>query len=447
MSMKKCLFLGMMLSLGFSTWCFGQLENIIVEIYYISDQYDATDTTCGHLEEGSVTYRIYADLVKGSKVTKIYGDKNHRLKIASTEPFFNHKTEGVSFGKDLSKSRLKEDVVALDTWLTLSMPSKSHVGVQKINDADGSIIGGTNNDGGSAGISGGLLVNTDTDAGIPLTTADGLLTPHFTPSNWIDKGIVEFGTGNDSTIFGSLVSDTVFVSYDAFLGNSGAYGPTDENRVLLAQLTTKGDLSFELNLVVSDSTGKTYTYVARDSILLPDELLRSYLKYPLPCGCTDPNYLEFDKGFGCEKAGACKTPIVIGCMDPAACNYNSSANFPLDASSQVALCCYPGSCNDRDISVVCPNLSIGDPKEDLMFALFPNPAGPKVEIRTYTILHGNITCIVYDMFGRSVMEKQVSSNGQNSNTISVDVSLLSSGSYILRLLTDEYTGTQWFIKK
>ncbi|MEY4593948.1 MAG: hypothetical protein RIQ47_358, partial [Bacteroidota bacterium] len=39
-----------------------QVENVIVERYYVSDASDATDTIGGGLAAGSVTYRIYIDL-------------------------------------------------------------------------------------------------------------------------------------------------------------------------------------------------------------------------------------------------------------------------------------------------------------------------------------------------------------------------------------------------
>src|SRR3954471_93608 len=84
---------------------FAQIENVIVETYYVSDSNDATDTTGGYLEPGSTTYRIYVDLAPGNKIRKIYGDANHALKISSTESFFNNKADGQSFGKDFSKNR------------------------------------------------------------------------------------------------------------------------------------------------------------------------------------------------------------------------------------------------------------------------------------------------------------------------------------------------------
>ena len=170
--MKKILFVFLFHCLLFLNDIQAQIENVIVETYYISDSNDATDTTGGFLEEGSITYRIYVDLLPNTRLRKIYGDSLHALKFSSTENFFNNKVDGESFGKDFSKNRLGENTVALDTWLTLGqvtrIGSKTYFGVMKTIDDDGSFIGGINNDGGSAGIAGGLLINNSSAMGLPL---------------------------------------------------------------------------------------------------------------------------------------------------------------------------------------------------------------------------------------------------------------------------------------
>ena len=46
----------------------------------------------------------------------------------------------------------------------------------------------------------------------------------------------------------------------------------------------------------------------------------------LPNGCDDPLFLEYDPSVTCADATACLTLVVNGCTDPAACNYDASAN-------------------------------------------------------------------------------------------------------------------------
>jgi hypothetical protein len=139
------------LSLLFSNCVHAQLEKLIVETYYVSDESDSTDVNGGKLDSGSVTYRVYVDMLPGSTLKQIYGDTNHILKIASTAPFFNNVDRGQVFGYDIVSKRLSENTVALDTWLTLGQAAKSasekYIGVLKNQDTDSSIVGGVNNDG------------------------------------------------------------------------------------------------------------------------------------------------------------------------------------------------------------------------------------------------------------------------------------------------------------
>src|SRR5688572_9356265 len=111
----------------------GQLENVRVETYYVSDDNDAKDTIGGHLGTGS-------------KLHAVYGDERHPLVFSSTGSFFNHREEGVSFGKDFNRNRFETGTAPLDTYITLGQCSRSfsqvaYQGIVKENDTDGSIIG------------------------------------------------------------------------------------------------------------------------------------------------------------------------------------------------------------------------------------------------------------------------------------------------------------------
>ncbi|MFN5317633.1 MAG: hypothetical protein ACK5CY_02215, partial [Bacteroidia bacterium] len=192
--MKNLFFLIAILSLLPATRISAQLENIIVELYYVSDSIDATDTIGGGLTAGSKTYRIYADLSPDAKLRRLYGDANHPIRFESTANFFNNKEDGQSFGFDFSKTRLDENTVALDTWLTLGQTTKSankQGGILKEYDTDGSFIAGAGvNDGGSAEIPEGLLNNADSLAGIPLNQADGNDTLPIIPTDANSIGII-----------------------------------------------------------------------------------------------------------------------------------------------------------------------------------------------------------------------------------------------------------------
>jgi hypothetical protein len=430
------------------------LENVIVEKYYVSDDSDATDTTGGtFVKAGSVTYRVYIDMAKGYKLTSIFGNPNHALKISSDSVFYNRNSndDGVTYPRNLKISRYSQGTVALDTWITLgqvtqTFQGKTYFGVLKNEDRNGSLLGGINNDGGSNAVPGGLLVNNAPSAGIPLTTADGLDTMVILPTNWIENGILS-SNGDDSTIFGYKGKKTKFVSNSVSILNSGVMGVNkDSNQVLVAQLTTKGKLSFELNVVIQDASGNNYTYVARNGAdsLTPGITQSFSLIYPVPCGCTNSNYFEYDPRYGCLDSGACKTLVVLGCMDPQACNYNPQANSNLQS-----LCCYPGFCNNLDISLVCPTLEVNTIQNAPSFDIFPNPVQGQLNL-TINFSSANlnskeVSYEIIDIYGRQVLKNTLDVSSTKSG-FTIDVSAINNGLYMFRIVEGTSVYSKKFIK-
>lgn len=428
-----------------------QVEGVLVERYYVSDSLDATDTLGGSLPAGSVTYRVYVDLAPGSRLISLFGSADHPLRFESTADFFNNKADGQSFAKDFAKTRYSDNTVALDSWLTLGQTTrtatKTWFGVPKTYDRDGSFIGGSNNDGGSAGVPGGLITNADPLAGIPVIISDGMDTMAAVPSLWASSGITDPITGDDSTIFGSLRPSRIFDSRDAVLQNSGVTGVnTDSNQVLIAQLTTTGQLSFELNLVVEEPAAPVPLLVRYVASFAPGEVnsdtlrLSPFLKYPPACGCRDPLYLEYSPAYSCGTQDSCRTRIVFGCMDPLACNFDPAANFNVNG-----LCCYPGYCNDRDIATVCPQLNFGRSRS-LPFLIYPNPVSGQIHISCSPgSIASDCSIRVVSVLGTMMYEfTQVQPVG---DMLSLDLSGLSSGCYILYISSGGKSETVRFIKQ
>lgn len=424
-----------------------QLEKVIVEKYYVSDSNDFTDTSGGIVSIGSTTYRIYIDLAPGSILKKIYGDPNHPFEITSTEVFFNNILDGKSFGKDLTKVSLSENTVALDSWLTLGQVpkkqgTKTYYGILKNQDDDGSFIGGINNDGGSSLIATGLLINNDPSCGIPLTSSDGIDTMTVTPNSWSDAGVVDFTSGNDSTIFGSLVPKKEFISTGFSLSNSGVTGVNlDSNQVIIAQLTTKGDLSFKINLELEELVNGVPTlvkYVAKDTLLVAGEIFNPFLSYPQSCGCDDPDFLEYNSSFVCYLEGSCQTPIKIGCMDSMACNYDPAVNINVEE-----LCCYPGFCADRNIEEVCPSL-MGN---DFDLNLYPNPTSGDI---TMNLISGNAcnwNYEVYNTYGSVKLSGSFTTTESELNIVlPLDLSNIDLGMYRLKVSNGDLSKHKLFIK-
>lgn len=342
------------------------IEDVRVEVYYISDANDATDAIGGGLVEGSRTYRIFIDLASGRKLRALYGRTGHPLRFESTAVIFNHLDRGRAYGHTINNGALDEGVAALDSWLSLGGASTQKAGIRKGLDPDGSIVGGANNDGGSAAIAGGLLVNAISEIGIPLVDSDGLV-PHpngVSPPNFLQ-------TGDDpSLVFGDVTQANGFNSTDVRIGCStpGVVGPTSANELLVAQITTTGDLSFELNIEVVNENGVLLRYVALNDDLGPNETANGLLRYPQQCGCTDPGFLEYDPAAGCDD-GSCSTVIIFGCLDTLACNFDASANFNINA-----LCCYgPGNCNGLDVDLLCPGVGIVEAESEPPFVITLDP--------------------------------------------------------------------------
>lgn len=416
----------------------GELEAVRVETYYISDANDATDETGGLLVAGSRTYRVFVDLGEGCSLLALYGDTNHVLSISSTQLFFNNIDRGEVFGHQIPDNRLDENTVALDSWLSLGRASNQRFGIEKVDDTDGSIVGGTNNDGGSAGITGGLLVNAE--ATPPLTEKDGLLPLTGAPA--IPPGFFQLGD-DPGGAFGEETLLSAFATHDFTLGctSPGVVGATSDNVVLIAQLTTAGELEFALNLLILRPDGSVARFVASDSVLVGEEQVHPQLTYPPQCGCTDPDFLEFDPSAACDD-GSCSTLIVFGCMDTLACNFDPDANINI-----AQLCCYgPSNCNGLDVTVVCPQVGIEeeDPAR-LSFDLFPNPTRGELRL-TIRGASSELAFTIMDAAGRLLQRTRLL-RGSSDFSHDVDVTGLAPGAYRLVIEGGGVQVGRFFIKQ
>jgi hypothetical protein len=440
----KTLLTTLFFSLFAAYYATAQLEKVIIEKYYVSDANDATDVDGGVVPVGSTTYRIYLDLKPGTVLKRIYGDANHPFSISSSEVFFNNILDGQTFGKDFIKGRYLENTVALDTWLTLGQTAKQGTkyfyGILKDQDTDGSFVGGVNNDGGSALISTGLMINEDPTCGIPLTVADGMDTLNSAPNNWFNSGVLDFLSGSDSTIFGSLVPQNSFESEIFELSCSGVQGTVaDSNQVIIAQLTTLGELAFNINITVEELVNGVPTvvnYVSQDTLLGANEKYNPFLSYPYSCGCNNPNYLEYNSSFVCLEEGSCVTPIVFGCMDFLACNYDPAVNISVEA-----LCCYPGSCAGRNIEEVCPSL-MGN---DFDVNVYPNPTENNLTLSIISGLEGIWNYEIYSSYGSNMKSGSISTSDLNI-VVPLETSELVPGIYQIKVSNGVMSKHQLFIK-
>jgi len=236
--------------IGFFAQAQNGLEQLIVEKYYVANAADAAGSV-GTLPVGSVTYRIYADMLPGYKFQMAYGSSTHTLKFTSSTSFFNNGDYGY-YTPNYSKTNAQNNTVMLDSWLSVGAACNGNMGVLKSEDDGVATVVNAN----------GLLQNTDPSIGIPLTVQDGLIAG--SPQSVQFVGITE----PELAIFNatSQVGNSFIVTNGAWSALSGAVGPTAANKVLIAQITTDGAFHYELNIQVKSPAGNIEKYVTSNPV-------------------------------------------------------------------------------------------------------------------------------------------------------------------------------------
>jgi hypothetical protein len=273
--MKKILFLlGIALT---SVYAHAQngLENIVVETYYISN---ANDTNAnidgGDLPIGSVTYRIYADMLQGYKFEAAYGvdappiggapsTGDHECRIATSTMIWNNIDFGTT-SPTFTKAHASHNTVMLDSWLSVGAACAGNYGIQK--SLDNGVSNIMNN------YTPLVLQNNDPLAGIPLTTQDGIIAGTPEP-------LTAVGITSEIGVFDNATTGSVFSTWNgSWASLNGSYGPdTVDNKVLIAQVTTDGVLCFQLNIQIGTPTGGVENYVAQNPV--GSEIMKPFLTW------------------------------------------------------------------------------------------------------------------------------------------------------------------------
>lgn len=247
---SSVLFIG----LFFSQFLIAQsgLENIIVEKYYVSDDNDTlSNKTTGNLPIGSTTYRIYVDLKPGYRFQAAYGNTEHPLKIETTTSFFNNTENGSTIPNVIPQRSLNKNTVMLDSWLSVGAAGEDLFGIMK--ELDDTLE--------TVSHQGKFLQNKRNGS---LSLKDGFMKGSQIPRPTF------FAIDEQVEIFGNNKSGSSFVlTNGAWACLGGSVGPDSltTNRVLIAQMTTDGDFSFELNIQIgSPLLGVPQRFVARNPL-------------------------------------------------------------------------------------------------------------------------------------------------------------------------------------
>jgi hypothetical protein len=258
--------------IGCTLYAQNGLEGVVVERFYVTDKSDNYDTLHnGFVPVKSVVYRIYLDLKPDYTFQAAYGSPGHTLYFESTEPFYNHIEFGNASPAFIPEHTLSKSLVSIDSWLTASCAAENHLAIPV------------------------ALDDTTTDVHIRFPAAlkdaqaknafpfrDGMMRttqalPQITFYNMDDaKRNIHTAQG----IHRIVIENGAW----ACMGK-GVYGlnPKEENLVLIAQLTTRGKLSFGLNVMIGTPDGKSERYVyqnpGQDEAQLNSLLRKASKKY------------------------------------------------------------------------------------------------------------------------------------------------------------------------
>ena len=254
------LFSALFLLTGLSVSAQG-LEGVIVERYYETDAADETNAidngSVVPLPAGSVVYRVFVDMADGYKFSQIYGTAEHPLTVNATADFYNDPSYGVTVNPaTISANNIRKHTALIDSWFTTGGASNSKVGVLKIEDTDGS-VGNQHNV---------LANNAGGCYGVPIngTNAQDGMTPNSPTTYLVPNSL---GVGGALEALDQTPGNSILIDGGAIAALGGIVGPTASNRVMIAQFTVNGDITFALNVqLVNALTGAAENYVSSNPI-------------------------------------------------------------------------------------------------------------------------------------------------------------------------------------
>ena len=234
------------------------LEGIIVEKYYVSNKKDnAKKHLSGELPVGSTTYRIYVDMAPGCHFMAAYGAPGHPLEIKSTESIYNHLDNGAEHPLRIPERSYKKNIAALDSWITIGPAGEAFMGVLK--EADTLKDFGT-----ILPFEKGFLLSDKKEMGFALQQRNGFLRTENLPK------ITLYHIDSNVRVLGSeTIGNSFRIENGAWACMGKGVAGVDSlnsNTLLIAQITTKGQLSYELNLMLRNADGSIVNYVAKDPI-------------------------------------------------------------------------------------------------------------------------------------------------------------------------------------
>jgi len=193
------------------------LENVIVEEYFIPASKYFLTTDSGAIPRCSITYKIYIEMKPGYSFQLIYGKQKNELFIKTSTKFQDNKVCRAITGFNINPKKNYENKVDADSWITMGSATRILSEIIKADSKENSIISENILDNDQNFFTGKHHLNN------PLKFELHFFNDRDHANEFNDKN------GNQ----------------DTHPDNNLYYG---EGRILIAQLTTKEKLNFELKV-------------------------------------------------------------------------------------------------------------------------------------------------------------------------------------------------------
>ncbi|NVK65052.1 MAG: alkaline phosphatase D family protein [Flavobacteriales bacterium] len=122
--------------------------------------------------------------------------------------------------------------------------------------------------------------------------------------------------------------------------------------------------------------------------------------------------------------------------------YSNAGEMQLNATTSASL---PSEKYNVEMAPACPRVENSSGLNEIstveIIGLYPNPTNGKLNVHFASVTDVEHTLIVYDLSGQEIMRKNVLVNPMNSTISVLDVSEISTGTYLLELITQNGIAT------
>lgn len=228
------------------------LEGILLEKFYEVNEKDrSVQHLSGVIDSGAVTWRIFLDLEPGYRFQAAYGSAEHPLVLSSTAVIFNHNAYGNYYPNVIMEKFLHKDISLLDSWFSTGAATETQIAIPRVFDSDHQHE--------FIRFERGFLENDLGDGNGKLTMRDGMANSEsmvFPTFYHMDNAQKQMMSTASSNVV--IIEDGAWAAM-----GKGALGldSLGRNHLLIAQITTAGDLECKLNIMIGTPDGKSLRYV------------------------------------------------------------------------------------------------------------------------------------------------------------------------------------------